>query len=373
MNFKSAFSSALGWLKKHPGFVAMVVAPTLVTGGYFGLVASDRYVSESQLTVKQSNNGAAAASIGIAALIGGVSTTREDVHYLRQHILSLDMLKALEANMGLRKAYGSTSVDWFSRLFEEASQEEFYKYYLDHVSASIDDTTGILTLRVEGFDPVYAQKLNRYITAQSEAFINTLSHQIANEEVSFVETQLADSRVRLKQAKDQLLVFQNKHGMLSPTEQAKATAGFLMEVKNAIAQQEAEYKSLVAYLNADAPQVVALRQKIDAMKAQLQTEQDKLSGNGDGKLNSLAASFMELEFNAEFAEHVMKSALTALEKTRVEAAQKLKHVTQITSPQVPEDAEYPRRLYLVFSVLVLTLLAYGIGRMTLETIKDHRD
>lgn len=361
------------WLRNHPGFCFLVLAPTLIAVLYFGVIASDRYTSEVQLTVKQSHDAPNLTAMGLGALLGSAASSREDVHYLKEHILSQDMLNTLEKKMGYRNAVSGEDIDWFSRLPADASQEEVLAFYRAHTHVRIDESTGILTLKVEGFTPQYAYKLSQFLSAESERFINNLSHKIANEQVDFVAEQLSHARQRLDGAKQKLLSFQNKHGMLDPAEQAKATAALMMELQNAIAQTETEYRALTAYVEPSAPQAAALQQKISALKTQLEAERNKVAGKGNGKLNTLAASFMELEFNAQFAHEVVKSSLAALEKTRVEAAQKLKHVVQISEPHPAQDAEYPKRFYNIAATFVFALIGYWIARLLRETIIDHRD
>ena len=366
-------SHPLAWLKAHPGFFLLVLVPTFAVTLYLGVIVSDRYVSESQLTIKQTQDAPNLGAMGLTALLNSAGSAREDVHFLKQHILSLDMLNKLDKELGYRRVVGSENIDLLSRLEQDSSQERALEYYRKHTAVEIDEISGILTLKVQGFSPDFAYKINRYLVAQSEQFINDLSHKIANEQVAFVEHQLAAARKRLDLNKQKLIAFQNKYGMLSPTEQAKATTALVLELQNGLAQAETEYRALTAYIETTAPQATVLQQRIDALKAQLQAERNKVAGSGAGKLNTLAASFMELEFNAEFAQEVVKSSLAALEKTRVEAAQKLKHVSLISAPHKAEEAEYPHRLYNIVATFIFTLIGYWIARLLRETIIDHRD
>ena len=75
----------------------------------------------------------------------------------------------------------------------------------------------------------------------------------------------------------------------------------------------------------------------------------------------------------EFATDLYRSSLTALEAARVEASRKLKHLVVIQSPPLPDAALYPRRLYMLTTLWVFLALLYGIGRLTVATIKDHSD
>jgi capsular polysaccharide transport system permease protein len=43
----------------------------------------------------------------------------------------------------------------------------------------------------------------------------------------------------------------------------------------------------------------------------------------------------------------------------------------VESPALPETAEYPRRVYTLFALLMGLILIYGIGRLIVATIEDH--
>jgi capsular polysaccharide transport system permease protein len=45
----------------------------------------------------------------------------------------------------------------------------------------------------------------------------------------------------------------------------------------------------------------------------------------------------------------------------------------VESPALPESAEYPRRIYTLFALLMGLTLVYGIGRLIVTTIEDHQE
>lgn len=355
-------------------FFWIVVAPMVVATVYFTFIAADRYVSESIVTVRQSGDMAASALSGLGVVLGGLNTpSREETLYLKEYIHSLDMLRHLDGKLNLRKAYESEKLDPIYRLWGGTSQEWFLRYYRNRVEVLFDDITGLLSVRVEGFEPAFARAVNAEILGQSERFVNEISHRLAREQMAFAESELRKAGGRLHDAKAKLLAFQNKYGIFDPLAQAQAWASLSTQLEAEIARKEAELKAMLGYMQETAPPVVGLRNEIAALKAQTHTEQQKVASAKGGRLNRLAAEYHNLAIEAGFAEEAYKSALASVETTRIEASRKLKSLVVIESPAKPEIALYPKRFYSLLTLLVALTLIYGIVLLVIATIRDHRD
>lgn len=352
----------------------MVVLPFLLATGYYGLIASDRYVSEAKLLVKRVGSSEG-LSLNLGLLTGGAVTDREDGLYLKEYILSPDMAAHLEASEGLRAAYSTEAADWFSRLPADATREDFLEYFRRHVHVHLDDVSTVATVRVEGFDPATAKRLTEAIIRQSDHFINQISNKVAEDQLGFVARELDSARQHVLDSRSRVNRFQDRHNVLDPVEEAKAAAALVGQLDAELVKSETELKGLLSYLNDQAPQVVALRGKIDALQAQIAQERRKLAGTrgGTDKLNRMSADFQNLAFESEFALDRYRAALQAMEKTRIDASKRIKSLVVLSAPQVAEEAEYPRRLYLLTLLLAGLLMVYAIGRLAIATIKDHTD
>lgn len=350
----------------------VVILPMSVATIYYMLFAADRYVSESVITVRQANNSAVSAS-GLAALAGISPSSREDVLFLREYIHSLDMLKTLDQKLAIRSAYEAQKHDPLFRLYGWMSQEWYLWYYRNRVEVVYDDMTGLLRIRAEAFSAEQARAINEAILRESEHFVNELSHKMSREQMAFAESELKMAKERYAHNKGALVAFQNTHGVFDPTAQAQAKATIFEELDATIAKKEAEMGAMLSYLQESAPQVVALRAEISALKVQAQKEKAQIaSQNGANKLNSLASRFQDLLLEAGFAEDAYKVALASVEKTRIEASQKIKQLAVIQSPILPEIAEYPKRLYNLATLLIFLLLSAGVIRLIKVTIEDHK-
>ncbi|MCM5679007.1 capsular biosynthesis protein [Schlegelella sp. S2-27] len=363
------------WLTPRRLKIGMIALPMIFAVIYYPMIAADRFVSSVTLTVRQASQDASANIPGMAMLLGGVNPpSREDTLYLQQYVHSLDMLKRLDARLNLRAHYESEKLDPIYRLYGGASQEWFLQYYRARVEVLFDDLSSLLTIRVQGFEPEYAQQVAQAIIEESENFVNAFSHRIAREQMRFAEQELQHAAQRLQTSKAEVLAFQNKHKLLDPTAQAEASGALVAELQSTLARQEAELRNLRSFLQEDAYQVQALKGQVAALRAQLDAERKRsTTGNSSERLNELAAKFRDLMLQARFAEDAYKLALSAVENARIDATRKIKSLVVIESPAKPEIAEYPRRVYNLITLLIVCCLLYGVARLVVATIRDHQD
>ncbi|PPE69728.1 capsular biosynthesis protein [Caldimonas thermodepolymerans] len=355
---------------------ALVYLPMLVATVYFLVFSADRYVSESVITVRQTSSNAPTGGMsGAALLLAGLTpASREDTLYLQTYIHSMGLLQKLDQQLKLREHFGTPLRDPLFRLWGGTSQEWFLEYYRSRVEVLMDDISGLLTVRVQGFEPEFAQALNRAILEESERFVNELSHRMAREQGQFAEAELERATARLQEAKRQLIAFQAKHKLLDPLAQAQATGTLTAELQAALTRQEAELRNALTYLNEDSYQVKALRSQINALRQQIDEERLRATAgkNGD-RINAVAAEFHDLQLQVGFAEDAYKLALAAVESARIEATRKLKSLVVVEPPVLPEIAEYPRRWYNLATLLVVCCLIYGVVSLVVATIRDHQD
>lgn len=360
------------WIKEKAWFLGFVIIPMCIVIIYYTFIAADRYVSETVVSVRQANSSIPSAASGLAILVGASPSSREDTLFLREYIHSLDMLKILDQKLSLRKAYASQTRDPFYRLYDGMSQESFLKYYRNRVEVFYDDMTGLLHIRSEAFTPSEAQSINDAILEESERFINELSHKMSREQMIFAESELKKAKDRFTHDKNVLLTFQNQHGVYDPMAQAQAKATLTEGFETTIAQKEAELGTMLSYMQDSAPQVVSLRAEITALRNQALKEKSQISSSSGEKLNDLASHYQDLTIEAGLAEDEYKTALTSVEKTRIDASQKIKQLAVIQSPIKPESAEYPKRIYNLITIFIGLLLFAGIFRLVKATIEDHK-
>ena len=351
-------------------FSGMVLIPWLLAALYYVGIASDRFVSETTFMIEK-NNGSTPSMEGFN-LFGMSPQTSNDLRILENFIRSPDMLYFLDGQLNLRKHY-HTEADWYSRLAADASHDDFLSYYRDHLRIRLNESSGMLELEAQGFTPEFAKQITEHILQRSEAFVNEISHSLANEQQAFVMKEVDLNEGRLRDATAELVNFQNQYGTLSATEEGAALSGILNEMQAELVRSRTELQTLSAYLNQNSSQIVTLKQRISALEQQLDVEQRRLTDEGSLSLNDLAARQKDLQLNIELATKAYTSSLVALETTRTEASRKLKQLVVVSSPFLTEDAKYPRVAYTLTNILLVLLALFGLARMGYATVREHRD
>lgn len=356
--------------------LALIGVPLLLYGLYLAFVAADRFVSESVISVRQASSETAAALPGAAMLLAGINPpSHEDTLFLKEFVHSQGLLLKLQDRLDLRAHFAAHKADWPYRLAADASREDFVEYMRSRVEVGFDDRAALLRIRVQGFDPDFAHRLDAAILEESERFVNETSHRIARERLAFAEGELRLAGERLQAAQNAVLAFQSKNRLVDPTLQAQASGALLAELEATRSRLEAELGGLRGFLNDDAYQVAALRSRIAATNKQIEAERARATAEDrrGAKLTQLTLDFQGLQMQAEFARDAYKLALAAVENARIDATRKLKSLVVVEPPSRPQTAEYPRAAYNLATLLAVCVLLYAIVRLVLATIREHRD
>tara|TARA_Y100001956_G_scaffold5226_1_gene4700 strand:+ start:33234 stop:34619 length:1386 start_codon:yes stop_codon:yes gene_type:complete len=359
-------------IKKHT-FVFFVVLPTLLFAFYQFLWATERFESQAQVIVQQPD-GMATMDASMAVLTGlGVSNTGIlDTELVKAYILSNDMLNYLDETLKLREHYTQNNIDYFSRLDRDASKEDFLEYYQTHLNVYIDSNSSIVHVFSQAFDSDFAFRLTQTIVDRAEWYINSIGHQLAEAQLSFIRGEHQNVEQQLEQAQSALLTFQQRYNLLDPTAEGIAMQQITYGIEGQISAKEAELKGLKGIMTLKAPQVKALQNELDALKDQLTKERSKLSDESNQQIpvSEILAKYTDLKVKMELALQAYTSSQVSLEKSRIEAYRQLKYLVVVESATKPEDSKYPDVYYNLALFAVLSAMIYAISRIILSTIRE---
>lgn len=351
--------------------------PFVVAIVYYAFFATNRYVSTAQVAVRQTDNGNSAINNapGLALLLGATNpTSREETLFLREFIVSNDMLNVLKKQVNWSEHYSAVYSDPFYWLDKNANQEDSLAYFRKVVQVHFDSETGLLSVNVEAFDADTSEKILSVILKESDHFVNELSHKLTRDQLAFVERELQTARTNYELRRDELLDFQAKNDLVDAEATITARSQMIAAMEAELATERAKLSALMSSLNSDAPQVQQQRRRIDSIAKQLSVENKKLiSREGSRQLNTVAATFRDLSIRSSIAEEAYKISLASLENTRIEMNKKFRSLAVITSPNLPDRAIYPDRIYNLLAVLIGLLALFGIVRFVIATIEDHKD
>lgn len=355
-----------------PRLIRLTLIGAVLATAYWLLIASDRYVSEASVIIRKTDS-VAAPTPDLSMLIAGIAAVnRNDQMLLREYLRSVDMLKKLDAELNLRAHYGDWGRDWISRMWL-TDMEWFHRHYLSRVAIEYDDYAGVLRIKAQAYDSATARAIADTLVREGERYMNQLGHELAQTQVNFLTTQVDLAQLRFQQARQRLLDFQNKNGLLSPQTTAESLNVLVAKLEEQRAQLQTQLASLPKNLDRDHPNIVMLSQSLAAVDRQIEEEKAKLANPTGKTLNITMEEFQRLQMEATFTQELYKAALTALEKGRIDATRMLEKVSVLQTPTLAEYPMEPRRIYNAVVTLLFGLMLVGILKLLESIILDHVD
>jgi capsular polysaccharide transport system permease protein len=363
------------WLRRHWLFVAMVLAPTLGAIVYYGLIASDVYVSESRFLVRSSQQQAPSGLVGQLLQSTGLGGhSQDDTMPVRDYILSRDALKVLDAQLGLRKSFSNPDIDMFDRfagLGWDRSFEKFYLYYGKHVDVDNDSASSISALTVRAFSAEDAYKINHALLDMSERLVNTLNDRSRRDLIDFADHEVKIASDMAKDAAIALFTYRSSQAVFEPDKQATLQLEGVGKIQQELVTTETELAE-IKKLSPDNPQVAALTNRAEALRNAIASEASKVTSAG-GSFSARAPKFERLALDVEFADKQLGIALAELESARAEALQKQVYLDIVVQPNLPDKAMEPKRIRSMFTFLVFSVLAWAVASIIIASVREHAD
>jgi capsular polysaccharide transport system permease protein len=357
----------------NPLFLATVVVPTIAAIIYFGLLASDVYVSQSQFVVR-SPDKPAASGLGILLKSVGFSNAGDEIFITQDYVKSRDALKALNEQGHVEKAFGSPSVsiwDRFNPFGLDQSFEDLYDYYGGKIDVEHNTTSSITTLTVKAFRAQDAQRMNERLLELAEGLVNRLNNRGEVDLLGYAQREAREAEVEARRASQALAAFRNTQGIVDPERQATVQLQLVSKLQDEVIGARLQLQQLQA-LAPENPQIPLLRTRIAGLTRQIDSELGRAAG-GNRSLSASAVRYQRLALDREYADKRLAGAMASLQEARNEARRKQAYVERIVQPNLPDEALEPRRLRGILATLVLGLIAYGILSLLLAGVREHHD
>jgi capsular polysaccharide transport system permease protein len=358
--------------RRHRGFLLGVVAPLALVALYLFGIAADQYASEARVVVR-GRQAAAAPSGALGELMNaaGFRASAEDGLAVRDYLQSPEAVRTLRGQLDIVAMWRVPEHDLIARLSEaEPSIERLTRYYRRMVSIVHDGASGSTRIEVRAFRPEHAQAITEQLLEQAEELANRLSVRIRDEQLAIAREEVARAEARVLAAREALTAFRQAQQAVDPTREAQISLESVGRLEGTLATTRAELQERAAFMRPDNPQVVVLRNRVDALIRQIAEERARLT-QGDAALPQQLAGFERLNLEREFADRQLASALTSLEVARMDVQRQQLFVARIVQPQRPEYALYPERWFLLGSAGTVLLVLYGLGWLLMAGVREH--
>ena len=350
-----------------------VFLPTLFSTIYFGLFASDVYISESSFVVRSPKNQASLTGFGALLQGTGFSRSQDDAYTVRENIQSRTALSQLEEEIPVKDFY-STKGDFLSRFNTfglSGSEEEFYRYFKARISVDLDSVSGITTLRVRAFDSSEGQAINQKLLNLGEQLINRLNERARKDTVEYAEQAVANAEHNVKEAGAALTEYRIKNNIFDLPAQSSVQLTLISTLKAELVRVETQLAQLQS-MTPDNPQVEALLTRQKSLKKEINEQSKLLSGRGNS-VATQSADYQRLVLANELATQQLAAAMTSLQNTRSESDRQQLYLEVVNQPSQPDWAAEPHRLYNILSTLIIGLMLYGVLSLLIASIREHKN
>ncbi|TCF97051.1 hypothetical protein BZM26_34025 [Paraburkholderia strydomiana] len=375
--FYSRCKDALFSIKVFKLLIRLIIAYTILSVPYWLVFASNRYVSNAIVVVQrtdQISGPQVSLPPSVAGLGGATNPNSSDQLLLTQYLLSLDMLEKLDAKFDLRSHYSGWHHDPISRmLFKSEPIEWFYQYWLSRVDVEYDEYNGVIDIQVQAYDSETARKIVDFMIHEGEAQMNLISHQLAQSQVDFLTKQVTLTHQLLLDDTQTMIDFQNHQGLVAPETTAQSLNSLIDNLQAQKTAVQTQLGALPSALNADQPTVMLLKKSLASIEEQIRQRRAELASPSKKTLNYTVEEFQRLQMQVGFATDLYKTALSALEHGRIDAARTLKMVSVLQSPTMPGYPLEPARLYKALVAVLIGLALVGVLKLTESIILDHVD
>ena len=259
-------------LGRYRWFGLFVVLPTFLAIVYYGLIASDMYVSQSRFVIK-SPGQKTTPSLTIASLVqaGGATGAEEQTREVLDYLRSRDALHDVQNGLPLRQMYSERGADLLSRFprpFHDSSSENLYWYYQSMVSADLDPESNLAVLETRAFTPEDAHEINERLLTLSEQLVNRLNERSEQNVIREAQQRVDQAEIRVRNARVALSSYRNQEQILDPTKQASG----VLDVSDKLVSEYAGLQAQLSTMLRETPRhpaIPALRSRVAAVAQQI--------------------------------------------------------------------------------------------------------
>ncbi len=356
-----------------------IVLPTAFASLYYAFAASDRYVSDTKMVVKEQSGGGLSALSGggksLLSLVGmgaGGAGATDEAAIVTNYLQSTEAMQSLDRAIGLRRMWSGGTIDLLSRLSKDASEEDFYRYYKKRVTTVSDPIDPVIELQVEAFRPGDARQIAKTLVALAQEKLNTAFVRMREDSLQFARSEVKQAEQQLATVESKLRDFRNLHGDIDPAKSAEAVGTVASSLFGQLALTEAELRTTLSYAREDSPAAKALRARIDALKQQIAADRGLLAGrDSDKPYADLLGAYQDLLLDEKFAQDAYTSAMAFLATSRTDLERQHAYLVDFIAPSLPQEATEPRGARNVLVTFVGSALIWLIGTLVVSAMREH--
>lgn len=340
-----------------------VFLPTAMMGWYFYTLATPMFATKSEIVIQQAQAQGASAG-GLGTLFQGTSmATQQDSIAVQSYLASREAMLRLDEDHKFKEHFSELKIDQIQRLPEDATNEDAFAVYTDHVRISYDPTEGIIRMEVIAVDPQTSQLYSEALIQYAEEQVDQLTARLRTDQMSGALASYEDAERRRAEALATWLTIQENVQQIDP---AGETAAQMSRINTLQTDRDRLWQTLQSRLNVERPseiQVRSLRDQIAYIDTRIVELRQEMLSSENGQISQAARNteLLTAEENYKFQTVMVQQALTQMETARIEANRQVRYLSLSVRPIAPDEATYPREFentllsFLIFSGIYLMI------------------
>lgn len=353
-------------------YLVMVLLPSVLALGYFGLWASPMYVSEVKFAVKSAQSGANGLNL-MSTIFKVPTSSLQDAMVVEEFLRSNDAFYAADGELGLIGHYSADSADLISRLERKPTIDEISSFWQSVTKVNVNQDSNVITFEVRAYSPEMARDINEQILSISENLVNSMNERAKEDMLKLADIEVAEARDRLTAAQEALRDFRNQNQDLDLKATAEGMQSLVIELESQAALLRTQIAEQSRYTDPGAPSLKALRDRLAGVEQQVERERSRLTqvASDGASLNTLASQYENLVTESEFARQQLVFAMTSLESAKADILAKNLYIVTVAKPSLPDESLYPRPFIFTFYIFVALSMAYAVVSLIGAAIKEH--
>ncbi|MEZ4600796.1 MAG: Wzz/FepE/Etk N-terminal domain-containing protein [Syntrophotaleaceae bacterium] len=353
---------------KHKKMILKSCAVAFVLACIITLLMPNIYTGTARVLPPSESKGGLSAMLGgmsdLAALAGvsvGGSTGE----------LYVGMLKS--------RTVADAIIDQFD-LMEVYDQEYRVKTYAkleDHVQIALGKDDGIVTVSVEDKDPERAAAMANAFVEELKKVNVKINLSSAGRERLFLEERLKLVKKDLLAAEERLQNFQKENKAIKIDDQANAIIEAIAQLKGELASKEVQLGVLRSSQTEQNPEVIALKEAVAQIKAQLKKLEQSPGGKGVSEDIFIATSAVP-ELGIQYArvlrdfkvqETLLELLTQQYEVAKINEAKNTSTIQVLDDAIVPDKKTKPKRSLLVLAATFVV----GFGALLAAFVREYSE
>lgn len=346
----------------------LVLVPTALAALYLFAYSADQYVSELQFLVRSKGGASTFATQGQTFI-----RAHDDSQILSAYIESRDLVAKLSKESHLKDIYDRPEADILSRFpspIAGTSEEDLLRHYRKWVKLTLDEATGISTVKVHAFRAEDAQSLAQAILKASESFINLLNQRGFEDRLRYTKRYVDDAEAEVLAVEKSMRDFRNASSSVDPSREATALFEIIGKMTTEVAQLEANLAQQTQ-MAPNNPSIPSLRKRISTYREEIEKLRQRVAGSTSSIASNLSR-YEGLTLERQLAARKLEGAILSFNKAREEAETQQIYLIVVAEPNRPDLAERFRRGYLLIAVFLASVGLTAVGTTLGRTLTGVR-